>query len=359
MVITVGLVLGTLNFCNAEETKTLLNPFTGRPDYVTRLSTSSIKAGSGVTVTTTSGGVEISATGSGGGFDIYPSTGENASFPYGVFASSMTFEVNDSNGGPSVVFSNPALPTGLGYFGLADIFGAFGINYGKFRFRTWSTPTNPAGFIWGDGSGSEGMKFDPSTSRLYVNVSSGAASLNVGGEVLIGSGAIGKSPDANGLRVSGTSVFESSITVQGQAVCLEDGTNCPSSSGGISGSTTSITLVFDGAGSAISSGVDASTTCATIPFAATISSWTAIVPPPSASGSISVSIRKASFTNFPTFTEMSSGGNPPSLSSSNKNAAAVASWSSALISQGDVVCGEVTSATTVQRAVISLWAVRD
>jgi hypothetical protein len=47
----------------AEQTKTLFNPFTGKFDYITALSTNSIQAGTGVTVSTTTSGVSITATG--------------------------------------------------------------------------------------------------------------------------------------------------------------------------------------------------------------------------------------------------------------------------------------------------------
>lgn len=46
----------------AEQTKSIYNPFTGRSDFITALTTSSIQAGSNVVVTTTSSGVIISAS---------------------------------------------------------------------------------------------------------------------------------------------------------------------------------------------------------------------------------------------------------------------------------------------------------
>lgn len=61
----------------AEQLKTLFNGITGAPDYYTALSTNSIKAGANVTVSTTSSGVVISATGGSG-----PSGQINAS-PFG------------------------------------------------------------------------------------------------------------------------------------------------------------------------------------------------------------------------------------------------------------------------------------
>ncbi len=54
----------------AEQTKTVFNPHTGSPDFITALSTSSIKAGTGITVSTTSSGVVIAAGGGGGSSGI-------------------------------------------------------------------------------------------------------------------------------------------------------------------------------------------------------------------------------------------------------------------------------------------------
>lgn len=63
----VPLLLLVASLSRAESTKTVFSPFTGKLDYITALSTTSIKAGSGVTVSTTSAGVQIDATGSGAG----------------------------------------------------------------------------------------------------------------------------------------------------------------------------------------------------------------------------------------------------------------------------------------------------
>lgn len=120
----------------------------------------------------------------------------------------------------------------------------------------------------------------------------------------------------------------------------------------------SVTMVFDGGGSALQTTVDASTVCVTVPFSATVSSWTFIVPTPSASGSISVTIRKAAYGDYPTFTAMSNGGTAPNISSSNKGTGLPTGWSSTAIAQGDTVCGQITSATTIQRATLSIWLVR-
>lgn len=47
----------------AEQTKTVFSPFTGKLDYITALSTSSVSAGAGIAVSTTSSGVTITASG--------------------------------------------------------------------------------------------------------------------------------------------------------------------------------------------------------------------------------------------------------------------------------------------------------
>lgn len=171
-----------------------------------------------------------------------------------------------------------------------------------------------------------------------------------------GQGRISWTNSASLFNFAGNVDVDNALTVAGADVCLEDGTNCPA--GGVTGSTVPITIGFSGGGSAIAAGVENSTTCTTVPFALTLSSWTVIAPPPSVSGSISVTIRKATYNNFPVFSAMSAGGNPPSLTSAAKNAGTPTSWTSTSISAGDVVCAEVTSATSVTRAVVTLWGYR-
>lgn len=51
----------------AELYKTIGNPNTGKPDYVTKLDSTTVQAGSNVTVVNTSSGITISASGGGGG----------------------------------------------------------------------------------------------------------------------------------------------------------------------------------------------------------------------------------------------------------------------------------------------------
>lgn len=130
------------------------------------------------------------------------------------------------------------------------------------------------------------------------------------------------------------------------------------SSGGVTGSTVPITLVYLGGGSAIAAGVEASTACTTIPFALTLSSWSVIAMPPSVSGSISVTIRKSAVATPSTFSAMSAGGNQPSMTSSLRDDGTPTSWTSTALAAGEMVCGEVTSATSVTKAVVTLWGYR-
>lgn len=86
----------------AEQTKTKYNSFTGKLDYITALSTNSIKAGSNITVSTTALGVTITGTGAGG----TPSS-PLSSVQYnnaGAFGGSSSFQFN----GTSVTITSSA-----------------------------------------------------------------------------------------------------------------------------------------------------------------------------------------------------------------------------------------------------------
>jgi len=196
--------------------------------------------------------------------------------------------------------------------------------------NTWSSPAGSGDAVLAaTQTWSGGNTFFSSTTLLgpVLDRSSGAGSL---GQVLASSG-------------PGLGVYWTTVAAGGS---------------GVTGSTVPVTIGFSGGGSVIAAGVESSTVCVPIPYALTLSSWTVIAPPPSVSGSISVTMRKASYANFPTFSAMSAGGNQPSLTSTTKNAAAVSGWTSNSISAGDIVCAEVTSATSVTRAVITLWGIR-
>ena len=63
------ILIAALSFptvCSAEQTKTVFNAFTGVPDFITALTTTSIAPGTNITVSTTSSGVVINSSGGGG-----------------------------------------------------------------------------------------------------------------------------------------------------------------------------------------------------------------------------------------------------------------------------------------------------
>jgi hypothetical protein len=50
-----------------EKTKTIVNPFTGQLDYITKLDNTTLIAGSGISISCTNGVCTITNTGGGGG----------------------------------------------------------------------------------------------------------------------------------------------------------------------------------------------------------------------------------------------------------------------------------------------------
>lgn len=126
----------------------------------------------------------------------------------------------------------------------------------------------------------------------------------------------------------------------------------PSAGGGITGSTTTISLTIDGQGSAIVAG---STRSITVPFQCVISSWSVTAD---ASGSLAVHVSSSTFGNYPTITNMTGAGNGPSLSSQSKRGAAVSGWTQTTIDAGSVISFVVDSASTIKWATIVLWVIR-
>ena len=74
---------------HAESTKTIFNPFTGKPDYITSVNGQNFQSGSGVTVTCTNG--VCTFTGGGGGASSLQVTSG------GVQISSPTSSINFSS----------------------------------------------------------------------------------------------------------------------------------------------------------------------------------------------------------------------------------------------------------------------
>ena len=89
----------------ADQLKTVFNPFTGKPDYITALTTNSIVAGSNVTTSCTNGACTINSSGGGGGgAGVIAGTGSLYQTPYVSVASSNTLQMsNDILQYPSTV----------------------------------------------------------------------------------------------------------------------------------------------------------------------------------------------------------------------------------------------------------------
>lgn len=114
------------------------------------------------------------------------------------------------------------------------------------------------------------------------------------------------------------------------------------------GITGSVTIVINGGGSAITAGQTAD--LPDFPFPATITGWTITGD---VSGSAVVTISRATYANFPTFTAIS-GTEKPTLASAQKNQdLSLTTWTTAL-AQGDVLRASVDSATTVKVLYITI-----
>lgn len=124
-------------------------------------------------------------------------------------------------------------------------------------------------------------------------------------------------------------------------------------SGSVFGSTFPINIAINGNGSAIVAG---STVVVTVPFAFTISTWTAIDP--IEAGSISVHISSASYSDFPTLRNISGAGNSPFLSSAQKNTAAISGWSQTVFPANTILAAVIDSATTATQVDITIGGYR-
>ncbi len=116
--------------------------------------------------------------------------------------------------------------------------------------------------------------------------------------------------------------------------------------------TIAIPFIIDGGGAAISAG---SKGFLTVPFACTITGWRIVADQ---SGSIAVTVKRSTYSNFPT-TAAISGTEKPTLSSAQKNEDTnLTTWTTA-IAAGDVLefSADATPAT-VQRVLVSLTAIR-
>jgi len=140
--------------------------------------------------------------------------------------------------------------------------------------------------------------------------------------------------NAGGLYVAGTSVNNGSIITAGTVATARLSTAIQTDSFGIT---------VDGGGSAITTG---SKGFIQVPYTCTINNWTVLADQ---SGSCVVDIKRSTYSGFPTTSSIVGGGNAPTLSSAQKNTAAVSGWTSTAITAGDCIEFSVSSASTVTR----------
>lgn len=123
--------------------------------------------------------------------------------------------------------------------------------------------------------------------------------------------------------------------------------------GGSSNLVDSISAVFDGGGVQLGTGLRVDVV---VPYACEVDSYTLLGLP---SGSVSVSVHKASYADWPdTETAMATGGTGPAVVGSNKSTGDTNSWSETTINAGDILIFRVQSASTTTRAVLNLSVTR-
>lgn len=110
-----------------------------------------------------------------------------------------------------------------------------------------------------------------------------------------------------------------------------------------------ITLVLDGGGQAITTGIKADVR---VPYSGTITGWEIIS---SVSGSIVIDVWKDTYANFPpTVADTIAGTEKPTLSSASKNQDTTLSTWTTSVTAGDWIRFNVDSASTVTRVALSI-----
>jgi hypothetical protein len=116
-----------------------------------------------------------------------------------------------------------------------------------------------------------------------------------------------------------------------------------------------ITIVIDGAGSVITTGVKG---FISVPFACTIKKWRLLSTDAAATaGDIKIDVWKDTYANYPPDnTDSITNGNEPAIPASGNAAesAALGGWLSVAISAGDILGFNVDSCTTITRASLTL-----
>lgn len=112
-----------------------------------------------------------------------------------------------------------------------------------------------------------------------------------------------------------------------------------------------LTFIIDGGGSVITTGIKGDLQ---IPFACTITGWTALADQ---SGSIVVSVWKDTYANFPpTIADVIMSGTPVTITTATKGQNLAVT--PVTVAEGDILRFNVDSVSTVTRVLVSLTVVK-
>jgi len=183
------------------------------------------------------------------------------------------------------------------------------------------------------------------TSYTWNAASGGSGQfLQNNGGVITSATPSGGSGGSSSLAVSKNGVIISSPTAvvnfinQGINVSLTGGATAQVS---LSSNTLAVSAGFsmNGNGSNIPIGNKGYTQ---INYDCSIASWTVVAD---SSGSVTIDIKRSSYSVFPITTSLIGGGTPLTLSSSQKNTSTPASWTSTTLNAGDILEFDVTAST--------------
>lgn len=362
--------------CNAEQTKTKFNPFTGKLDFITQLSTTSVAAGSNITVTTTSAGVSIASTGGGGSTNgtILASTPTNVA----VYSATTTVTgySNLTNDGTMVTVSS-TLPTGFftsGGLNIANSNSGLGQWYAPIIFSIGGSPVFSmgyesglsgvgAGFYWGDvfGTGVYARLDAPLTASKFVktgpNLDLISYDLFAGTNVYTGGSTLKSTTTFNGVVAISSSVHLSgSVGTSGQ-VLTSGGDGAIPTWTNSSGSKPPISYNLDGGGVVISSIGASVQAFYEVPYAITITSYTLSCDV--ATSTITLSVSSNTVTTFAAGTAATSicASACPALSSARrKGDGTLSGWTTAFVA-GDYLVFDLVTAVpqAAKRCLLQLW----
>lgn len=112
-----------------------------------------------------------------------------------------------------------------------------------------------------------------------------------------------------------------------------------------------VNFIFDGNGSTLAAGTSGTFV---VPFACNISSWTLLA---NATGSVQVSIQKATFAAYPTVTDIAPTNKPQIVSATKASSTSLSGWSPA-IAADDILVVSIDSASGIGRATLGLSLTR-